>query len=244
MRWLHGTADLNRQGSGTATVRVSAPGLYRVRSVASARRARDAYVKVTEEDGALHATVLGVDEQVPRTTGPVLQDLEERFGTTSARAERAVGQSASASCGGDCPVRGSSLLAVPGLHAAGIGRVAARRIVQCVDVALPRNAASPKLDADSLAPNVHALVVAPPVVVARNTILLPQTGQLVIRIGVAYGAPLLRIQNQLVALPGLALSTITATTRRHGEHRRRDRNPLHFRSLVGRESSANQYTRP
>ncbi|CAM4260101.1 hypothetical protein [Corallococcus exiguus] len=43
MRWLHGTADLNRQGNGTATVRVTAPGLYRVRSVASARRARDAY---------------------------------------------------------------------------------------------------------------------------------------------------------------------------------------------------------
>ncbi|NBC41384.1 hypothetical protein GTZ93_16280 [Corallococcus exiguus] len=43
VRWLHGTADLNRQGNGTATVRVTAPGLYRVRSVASARRARDAY---------------------------------------------------------------------------------------------------------------------------------------------------------------------------------------------------------
>ncbi|CAM4539699.1 hypothetical protein [Myxococcus xanthus] len=61
VRWLHGTAALDRQGSGTATVRVTALGLYRVRSVASARRARDAYVKVTEEDGALDATVLGVD---------------------------------------------------------------------------------------------------------------------------------------------------------------------------------------
>ncbi|RKG98097.1 hypothetical protein [Corallococcus carmarthensis] len=36
VRWLRGTADLNCQGSGTATVRVTAPGLYRVRSVASA----------------------------------------------------------------------------------------------------------------------------------------------------------------------------------------------------------------
>ncbi|ATB45911.1 hypothetical protein MYMAC_001499 [Corallococcus macrosporus DSM 14697] len=53
VRWLRGTADLNRQGSGTATVRVAAPGLYRVRSVASARHARDAYVEVTEENGAL-----------------------------------------------------------------------------------------------------------------------------------------------------------------------------------------------
>ncbi|WP_253816213.1 hypothetical protein [Myxococcus xanthus] len=44
MRWLHGTADLN----GPATVRVTAPGLYRMRSVASARRARDAYVEVSE----------------------------------------------------------------------------------------------------------------------------------------------------------------------------------------------------
>lgn len=89
VRWLRGTADLNRQSSGTATVRVTAPGLYRVRSVASARRARDAYVEVSDEDGALHATVLGVDEQVPRTTGPTLQVLEERFGITSARAARA-----------------------------------------------------------------------------------------------------------------------------------------------------------
>ncbi|WP_253816522.1 hypothetical protein [Myxococcus xanthus] len=40
-------------------------------------------------DGTLHATVLGVDEVVPRTTGPMLQALEERFGITSARAERA-----------------------------------------------------------------------------------------------------------------------------------------------------------
>ncbi|QAT83408.1 hypothetical protein EJ065_1810 [Corallococcus coralloides] len=89
VRWLRGTADLNRQGSGTATVRVTAPGLYRVRSVASARRARDAYVEVSDADGVLHATVLGVDDEVPRTTGLVLQSLEERFGITSARAERA-----------------------------------------------------------------------------------------------------------------------------------------------------------
>ncbi|WP_246137230.1 hypothetical protein [Myxococcus llanfairpwllgwyngyllgogerychwyrndrobwllllantysiliogogogochensis] len=89
VRWLRGTADLNRQGSGTATVRVTAPGLYRVRSVASARRARDAYVEVSDAEGALHATVLGVDEQVPRMTGPTLQVLEERFGITSARAARA-----------------------------------------------------------------------------------------------------------------------------------------------------------
>lgn len=91
MRWLRGRADLNRQGSGTATVLVTAPGLYRVRSVASARRARDAYVEVTEEDGALLPTVLGVDEVVPRTTGPTLQvlEVEERFGITSARAARA-----------------------------------------------------------------------------------------------------------------------------------------------------------
>jgi hypothetical protein len=33
VRWLRGTADLNRQGSGTATVQVTAPELYRVRSV-------------------------------------------------------------------------------------------------------------------------------------------------------------------------------------------------------------------
>ncbi|MFY1824452.1 hypothetical protein ACN47A_00920 [Myxococcus fulvus] len=72
VRCLRGTADLNRQGRDTATMRVTAPGLYRVRSIASARRARDAYVKVTEEDGALHATVLCVDEQVPHTTGPAL----------------------------------------------------------------------------------------------------------------------------------------------------------------------------
>ncbi|CAM4542969.1 hypothetical protein [Myxococcus xanthus] len=89
MRWLHGTADLNRQGNGTATVRVAAPGLYRVRRVASARRARDAYVEVAEEDGALHTTVLGVDKVVPRTTGPTFQVLEERFGITSAGAARA-----------------------------------------------------------------------------------------------------------------------------------------------------------
>ncbi|WP_228565442.1 hypothetical protein [Myxococcus sp. AB036A] len=89
MRWLRGTADLNRQGSGSATVRVTAPWLYRVRSVASARRARDAYVEVSDAEGALHATVLGVHEQVPRTTGPTLQALEERFGITSARAARA-----------------------------------------------------------------------------------------------------------------------------------------------------------
>lgn len=89
MRWLRGTADLNRQGNGTATVRVTAPGLYRVRSVASARRARDAYVEVlSDADGVLHATVLGVDDEVPRTTGPVLQSLEERFGITSARIAR------------------------------------------------------------------------------------------------------------------------------------------------------------
>ncbi|WNZ60941.1 hypothetical protein QEG98_34275 [Myxococcus sp. MxC21-1] len=43
-------------------VPVTAPGLYRVPSVASARRARDAYVEVMEADGSLHATVLGVDE--------------------------------------------------------------------------------------------------------------------------------------------------------------------------------------
>ncbi|EAU63911.1 hypothetical protein STIAU_1246 [Stigmatella aurantiaca DW4/3-1] len=42
VRWLRGTADLNRQGSGTAMVRVTAPGLYRVRSVASALRASSA----------------------------------------------------------------------------------------------------------------------------------------------------------------------------------------------------------
>ncbi|MDC0714189.1 hypothetical protein POL68_37340 [Stigmatella sp. ncwal1] len=89
MRWLHGTADLNRQGNGTATVRVTAPGMYRVRSVASARRARDAYVEVTDADGVLHATVLGVDDEIPRKTGPVLQSLEERFGITSARVARA-----------------------------------------------------------------------------------------------------------------------------------------------------------
>ncbi|WP_434345761.1 hypothetical protein ACN6A1_28005 [Myxococcus virescens] len=52
MRWLRGTADLNRQGSGMATVRVTAPALYRVRSVASARRARDSYVEVSEAEGA------------------------------------------------------------------------------------------------------------------------------------------------------------------------------------------------
>ncbi|WP_246137231.1 hypothetical protein [Myxococcus llanfairpwllgwyngyllgogerychwyrndrobwllllantysiliogogogochensis] len=86
VRWLRGTADLSSQGNGTATVRVTAPGLYRVRSVASARRTRDAYVEVSDAEGALHATVLGVDEQVPRTTGPMLQVLEERFGITSARA--------------------------------------------------------------------------------------------------------------------------------------------------------------
>ncbi|ADO70383.1 uncharacterized protein STAUR_2579 [Stigmatella aurantiaca DW4/3-1] len=40
VRWLRGTADLNRQGSGTAMVRVTVPGLYRGRSVASARRGR------------------------------------------------------------------------------------------------------------------------------------------------------------------------------------------------------------
>jgi hypothetical protein len=39
VRWLRGTADLNRQGSRTATVRVTALGLYHVRSVARARRA-------------------------------------------------------------------------------------------------------------------------------------------------------------------------------------------------------------
>lgn len=39
VRWLRGTAGLNRHGSGTATVLVTAPGLYRVRSVASALRA-------------------------------------------------------------------------------------------------------------------------------------------------------------------------------------------------------------
>ncbi|CAM4282504.1 hypothetical protein [Corallococcus exiguus] len=89
VRWLRGTADLNRQGSGSATVRVTAPGLYRVRSVESARRARDAYVEVSDAEGALHATVLGVDEQVPRTTGPTLHALEERFGITSARSARA-----------------------------------------------------------------------------------------------------------------------------------------------------------
>ncbi|WP_233605212.1 hypothetical protein [Corallococcus sp. AB030] len=89
VRWLRGAADLSRQGSGTATVWVTTPGLYRVRSAASARRARDAYVEVTEEDGALRATVLGVDDEVPRTTGPKLQVLEERFGITSARAARA-----------------------------------------------------------------------------------------------------------------------------------------------------------
>ncbi|WP_254361010.1 hypothetical protein [Corallococcus exiguus] len=89
VRWLRGTADLNRQGNGTATVRVTALGLYRVRSVASARRARDAYVEVSDAEGALHATVLGVDEQVSRTTGPTLQVLEGRFGITSARAARA-----------------------------------------------------------------------------------------------------------------------------------------------------------
>ncbi|MCP3170225.1 hypothetical protein [Myxococcus qinghaiensis] len=41
VRWLRGTADLNRQGSGTATVRVAASGLYCVRSVTDARRARE-----------------------------------------------------------------------------------------------------------------------------------------------------------------------------------------------------------
>ncbi|WP_225413963.1 hypothetical protein [Stigmatella hybrida] len=56
VRWLRGTADLNSLGNGTATVRVTAPGLYLVRSVASARRGRYAYVEVTEVDGALHAT--------------------------------------------------------------------------------------------------------------------------------------------------------------------------------------------
>jgi len=39
--------------------------------------------------GALHATVLGGDEEVPLTTGPTLQVLEDRFGITSSRAERA-----------------------------------------------------------------------------------------------------------------------------------------------------------
>ncbi|CAM4282286.1 hypothetical protein [Corallococcus exiguus] len=48
VRWLRRTADLNRQGNGTATVRMTVPGLCRVRSVASARRAGDAYVEVTE----------------------------------------------------------------------------------------------------------------------------------------------------------------------------------------------------
>ncbi|WP_408891620.1 hypothetical protein ACJ2CR_19345 [Myxococcus faecalis] len=51
VRWLRGTADLNRQGSGSATVRVTAPGLYRVRRVASSRRARDAYVEVSDAEG-------------------------------------------------------------------------------------------------------------------------------------------------------------------------------------------------
>lgn len=40
VRWLRGTADLNRQGSGTATVRATASGLYCVRRVTSARNAR------------------------------------------------------------------------------------------------------------------------------------------------------------------------------------------------------------
>ncbi len=34
VRWLRGTTDLNRQGSGATTVQVTAPGLFRVRSVA------------------------------------------------------------------------------------------------------------------------------------------------------------------------------------------------------------------
>ncbi|WP_228560046.1 MULTISPECIES: hypothetical protein [Myxococcus] len=59
-----------------------------MRSVANARCALDAYVEVSDAEGALHATVLGVDEQVSRTTGPSLQALEERFGITSVRAAR------------------------------------------------------------------------------------------------------------------------------------------------------------
>ncbi len=89
VRWLRGTVDLNSKGNGTAVARVTVPGLYRVRSVASARRARDAYVEVTEVDGALRAAVLGMDEEVPRTTGPMLHALEECFGIASARAARA-----------------------------------------------------------------------------------------------------------------------------------------------------------
>ncbi|WP_434347632.1 hypothetical protein ACN6A1_06125 [Myxococcus virescens] len=42
VRWLRGTAELNREGSGTATVLVTASEHFRMRSVASARRARDA----------------------------------------------------------------------------------------------------------------------------------------------------------------------------------------------------------
>ncbi|RKG84398.1 hypothetical protein D7W82_22525 [Corallococcus sp. CA049B] len=60
--------------------------LFRMRSVASAMRARAAHVEVREADGALHATVLGGDEEVPRTTWPMLQVLEGRFCISSARA--------------------------------------------------------------------------------------------------------------------------------------------------------------
>lgn len=44
---------------------------------------------MTDEAGALHAAVLGVDDEAPRTTGPTRQALEERFGIASARAARA-----------------------------------------------------------------------------------------------------------------------------------------------------------
>ncbi|WP_223643738.1 hypothetical protein [Corallococcus sp. EGB] len=66
VRWLRGTSDLNRQGGGTAMVRVTAPGLYHARSVASAR---DAYVEVSEaEDGLEHAISFSAENEGPTPT--------------------------------------------------------------------------------------------------------------------------------------------------------------------------------
>ncbi|WP_223644434.1 hypothetical protein [Corallococcus sp. EGB] len=113
VRWLREEADLNRQGNGTATVQVAAPGLYRVRSVASARRARNAYVEVTEVDGALRATVLGVDEEEPRTVGATLQALEARLGITEARAARAAEASRRGEALADALEAGSVRVSVP-----------------------------------------------------------------------------------------------------------------------------------
>lgn len=88
VRWLRGNRFSNADGSGTITVQVTTPGLYRVTSCGSRMRTWDAYLRVREDDGVLHATVLGVDQRVHGAIGPTLAELEEHHGVAAARKAR------------------------------------------------------------------------------------------------------------------------------------------------------------